>query len=189
MECQVDKREHFRHILLFEFNKGMKAAEAARSICAVYGEDAIGESTARKWFHLFKEGRYNLNDSSRSGRPSGFDEAQLNNLINSDPSLSSRKLASSMNCSHRTILRHLHQKGNIKKSGEWTPSELKNKKTTKKNRKSADTTVIVGQISSTNHQQPHQHISNLEQTTLSRIPMTPMALTTTCIKAEQWWTH
>ena len=33
-----------------EFNGGAKAAEVARNICAVYGDNAIGESRARKWF-------------------------------------------------------------------------------------------------------------------------------------------
>ena len=37
MGYQVEKLEHFRHILLVEFNRGTKAAEAARNICAVYG--------------------------------------------------------------------------------------------------------------------------------------------------------
>jgi hypothetical protein len=40
MVCQVEKNEHFRH-LLYEFSRGSKAAEAARNICAVYGEDSI----------------------------------------------------------------------------------------------------------------------------------------------------
>ena len=42
-ECQVEKLEHFRHILLFEFYRGEKAAETARNIFAVYGDNAIGE--------------------------------------------------------------------------------------------------------------------------------------------------
>ena len=43
MECKVEKSEHFQHILLFEFNRGAKAAEAARNICAMYGDNANGE--------------------------------------------------------------------------------------------------------------------------------------------------
>ena len=38
MECQVEKLEYFRHILLFEFNRGTKAV---RNICAVYGDNGI----------------------------------------------------------------------------------------------------------------------------------------------------
>ena len=32
-----------------------KVAEAARNIYAMYGDNAIGESAARKWFSRFKE--------------------------------------------------------------------------------------------------------------------------------------
>jgi hypothetical protein len=49
MECQVEKNGHFRH-LFYEFNRGSKAAEAARNICAVYGDDSIAEITAQNGF-------------------------------------------------------------------------------------------------------------------------------------------
>ena len=70
----MEKFEHFRHILLFEFNRGAKSAEAARNICAVFGDDVIGERTARKWFSLFKEDRFDISGIPRSGRSSGFYE-------------------------------------------------------------------------------------------------------------------
>ena len=73
----MEKLEHFRHILLFEFNRGAKAVEAARNICAMYGDNAIGKSMARKWFSRFKEDRFDISDTPRSGRPSGFDEDQV----------------------------------------------------------------------------------------------------------------
>jgi hypothetical protein len=44
----VEKNEHFRHLVLYEFNLGSKATEAARNICAVYGEDSMAERTAQK---------------------------------------------------------------------------------------------------------------------------------------------
>ena len=49
----MEKLENFRHIL-FELNRGDKAAEAARNICAVYGDNAIGESTARNGFLVLR---------------------------------------------------------------------------------------------------------------------------------------
>jgi hypothetical protein len=55
MECQVEKNEHFRHPLLYEFIRGSKAAEAARNICAIYGEDSIAERTAQTWFARFEQ--------------------------------------------------------------------------------------------------------------------------------------
>ena len=75
MQCQVEKLEHFRHILLFEFNREAKAAEAIRKICAAYG--------AMPWERVrpFKEGRFDISDTPRSGRSSGFDEDILNTII------------------------------------------------------------------------------------------------------------
>ena len=51
----MEKLEHFRHIPLIEFNRRAKPAEAARNMYAVYGDNAIGESTTRKWFSRIKE--------------------------------------------------------------------------------------------------------------------------------------
>ena len=93
MKCQVEKLEHFRHILLFEFNRREKAAEAARNICAAYRENAIGESTARKWFSLFKVDHFDISDTPHSGRPSNFVEDRLNTLIHNDPRQCTRQLA------------------------------------------------------------------------------------------------
>jgi hypothetical protein len=68
MECQVEKNEHFRHLLLYEFNRGSKAAEAAQNICAVYGEDSIAETTAPKWFARFKRDNFDMSDAPRLGQ-------------------------------------------------------------------------------------------------------------------------
>ncbi|CAD7084541.1 unnamed protein product [Hermetia illucens] len=50
MECQVDKKEHFHH-LLFEFICGIKAAEAARNVFAVYGEGATSKEHLNTLIH------------------------------------------------------------------------------------------------------------------------------------------
>ena len=79
--CQVEKNEHYRHIFLFSFNKGCKAAEAAQDICIVYGDGAITERTAQKWFSRFRGGNFNLSDMERTGHPVLFDEEHLNKLL------------------------------------------------------------------------------------------------------------
>ena len=56
----MEKLEHFRHILLCDFKRGAKAAESAKNICAVYGDNGIEESMARKWFSRFKEDRFDI---------------------------------------------------------------------------------------------------------------------------------
>ena len=118
MGCQVEKLEHFRHTLLFEFNRRSKAVEAARNICAVYGNNAIEKRMARKWFTHFKEDRFDI-DTPRSGRSSGFDEYSLNTLIHNYPRQCrpTRELANVMNFDHSTIVRRLHSMGKVKKIG------------------------------------------------------------------------
>ena len=52
MECQVEKFEHFRHILLFK--RGAKAAEAARNTCAVHEDYVIEENTEENGFLVLR---------------------------------------------------------------------------------------------------------------------------------------
>ena len=116
--------EHFRHILLFVFNGGAKAAEVATKICTVYADNAIGDSTAKKSFSCFKEDRFDINDTPRSERLLGFDEDRLNTLIHNDLRQCTRELVNVTNCDHSTIERHLHSMGKVQKSGVWVPHAL-----------------------------------------------------------------
>ena len=147
MECQVEKLEHFRHILLFEFNRGAKAAVAARNIWAVYGDNAIGDSTARKWFYRFKEDCFDINDGPRLGRSSGFGEDRLHTLglIHNDPHQCNRELENVMNCDHSTIVRHLHSMGKVKKIEFISTACSK-----RKSQKSADDHMCISACSSQN---------------------------------------
>jgi hypothetical protein len=63
------KTNIFRRLLLYEFNRGSKAAEAGRNICAVYGEDFIGKRTAQKLFARFEQCNFDTSDIPHSGRP------------------------------------------------------------------------------------------------------------------------
>ena len=81
MEYPGGKKQHFRHLLLFAFHQGQKAAEAAQDICMVYGKGVIGESMARKWFAKFKNGNFDIDNTPCSGRPSEFDKDHLKALL------------------------------------------------------------------------------------------------------------
>lgn len=124
MECQVEKNEHFRHILLFEFNRGTNAAEATRNICYVYGEGAIVERTSQKWFSRFRNSNFDLSDSQRHGRSSDFDEDRLNQLLEVNSRQTTREMADEIGVSQATIVRHLHKIGKVQKLGSWVPHVL-----------------------------------------------------------------
>ena len=72
---------HYRHHLLFTFNCGGTAVNAAREICEVYGEITISDRGAKKWFAKFRSDNFDLNVAPRSDRQSYFDQSHLNALL------------------------------------------------------------------------------------------------------------
>ena len=66
MEC---KNKHFRHIFLFYFRKRKNAAQAAKKLRDVYGEEALKVRLCRNWFDKSRSGDFLLKDEQRSGRP------------------------------------------------------------------------------------------------------------------------
>jgi len=45
-------------------------SEIHHPICQVYGDNAMSDGMVRKWVRMFNEGRENVHDDARSGRPS-----------------------------------------------------------------------------------------------------------------------
>jgi hypothetical protein len=53
----------------------MSAAKIHRELCAaVYGQTVITGRAVRQWCRMFKDGRTNVHDEDRSGRPSVVSE-------------------------------------------------------------------------------------------------------------------
>ena len=48
----------------------MLPSEIHHQICQVYGDNAMSDGMVRKWVRMFNEGRENVHDEVRSGRPS-----------------------------------------------------------------------------------------------------------------------
>lgn len=117
-------KNHLRHIMLYEFKKGNSAAEAARNIHSVYGEECVNERTCRRWFAKFRGGDFTLEDEDRTGRPVEFDEKLLEAALEENPALSVEELAVVLSSNHTTVHRHLQQLGKVPKLGKWVPHEL-----------------------------------------------------------------
>jgi len=114
-----NKQQHFRHCLLFLFDKNnlITGSAASAELRSVYGEEAPKETMYRKWMSRFRNGSKDLNDlddEERSGRPVEFDEDRLQEVIEEDPRLTIRELAILLNSSLGTIHRHLHAIGKVR---------------------------------------------------------------------------
>jgi len=48
--------------------------EIHHQICQVYGDNAMSDGMVRKWVRMFNEGRENVRDEARSGRPSSVND-------------------------------------------------------------------------------------------------------------------
>jgi len=54
LNMEINK-EKIRYILQYHYNKGKNAAQACEKICAIYGENTLSKSAARKWFAFVLE--------------------------------------------------------------------------------------------------------------------------------------
>jgi len=59
-----------RAVIWFLLARNNNAAKIHRHLCEVYGPNVMSDSKVRQWCRLFKEGRMNVHDEERSGRPS-----------------------------------------------------------------------------------------------------------------------
>jgi hypothetical protein len=58
-----------RAVVLFIHVRNTSAAEIHRELCAIYLQYIMSEGTVRQWCGMVKDGRTNVHDGGRSGRP------------------------------------------------------------------------------------------------------------------------
>ncbi|KYQ56039.1 hypothetical protein ALC60_05022, partial [Trachymyrmex zeteki] len=54
----------------FCVKNGIKCSKTLEMLTVAYGESTLSKKNVYKWYKLFQEGRENVNDEPRSGRPS-----------------------------------------------------------------------------------------------------------------------
>jgi len=63
-DCEI------RSVISFLNARNVLPSEIHHQICQVYGDNAISDGMFRKCVRMFSEGRENVHDEARSGRPS-----------------------------------------------------------------------------------------------------------------------
>ena len=63
-DCEI------RFVIRFLNARNVLPSEIHHQICQVYGDNAMSDGMVRKWVRMFNEGRENVHDEARSGRPS-----------------------------------------------------------------------------------------------------------------------
>ncbi|GFU89680.1 histone-lysine N-methyltransferase SETMAR [Trichonephila clavipes] len=70
-DCEV------RAVIRFLCAQGFKSVDIHHQISEVYGENIMSDGMVRKWVRAFKDGRTNIHDEERSGRPSVITDEQI----------------------------------------------------------------------------------------------------------------
>ena len=63
-DCEI------RSVIRFLNTRNVLPSESHHQICQVYGDNSMSDGIVRKWVRMFNEGRENVHDAARSGRPS-----------------------------------------------------------------------------------------------------------------------
>ena len=120
-----------RYAIKFCFKLGKTASETHEMIKRAYGDDAMGRSSVFEWHKLFREGREQVEDDQRSGRPSTnkSDEnlLKVKNLLNSDRRLSVRMMSELLNLPKTTVHEIVTANlGSILRDSAWKTANTRN---------------------------------------------------------------
>ncbi|RLU15552.1 hypothetical protein DMN91_012546 [Ooceraea biroi] len=106
-EYRTMEKSKIRVIYEYEFRRGTTVSETARNINAVFGEGSTTKATVGNWFKNFRDADFSLANEPRGRPKTKVDNDHLRAVVESDPSQSTRELASIFNVSIPTILVHL----------------------------------------------------------------------------------
>ena len=88
---------------MYHYDKGKNAAQVCQKICAVYGEDILSKSAARKWFARFRAGNFDVKDEPRSGRSMNSLKCEIMVKVERDKHVSTVEIARELGIDHKTV--------------------------------------------------------------------------------------
>jgi len=118
------EKYEIRVLLRFFWKKRLSARAAATEIWNVEGHGTVSIRTAQRWFKRFDEGKTDLQDDARSGRPQEVDSQALRQAVEANPGVSTRRLSDDLGVSKSSVADHLHCLGKVHRSCRLVPHEL-----------------------------------------------------------------
>ncbi|PNF42584.1 hypothetical protein B7P43_G04699, partial [Cryptotermes secundus] len=122
----LSKQEQ-RSWIKIECARGRTARQCHRGLQEACGESAVPYRTVARWVKAFNEGRQNVADMRRPGRPSVSEEEvyALSALLESDRRHTIRELARETGLAHTTMLQILKERLGIRKiASRCVPHDL-----------------------------------------------------------------
>jgi len=86
-----------------------------KKICAIYSEDTLSKSAARKWFARFRAGNFDVKDEPHSGQPITEKSDEIMVKVEHDKHVSTVEIVTELGIDHKTVLNHLYKTGYKKK--------------------------------------------------------------------------
>ena len=100
----------------YHYDKGKNAAQACEKICAIYDENTLSKSAARKWFARFRAGNFNVKDEPCFSRPIIEKSDEIMVKVERDKHMSTVQIARELGIDHKTVLNHLRKTTQNKRS-------------------------------------------------------------------------
>ncbi|GBM61256.1 hypothetical protein AVEN_30558-1 [Araneus ventricosus] len=118
-----------RSVIRFLNAKNVKPAEIHRQLIEIYGEYAMTDGMVRKWVRQFNDGRTNVHDEARGGRPSVVNDglvAKVNEKIRENSRFTIRMLCDEIPQISITVLHEIvtNRLNYLKLCSRWVPKML-----------------------------------------------------------------
>lgn len=138
---------------LVKLGKGGK--EALQMLREAYGPDTMGRSTFYHWFNRFKEGREDVTDNDRSGRPTTVktevNVATVGALVKQNKGLSFRQIGKMTNISHQSVRQIVRETLKIRHTPVAKKETKSPQKRTRKRKGKTSTQANEGRTQSSDH--------------------------------------
>lgn len=126
------ERVHFRAMMLYDFKVDLTEEECFIRLTKAFPDEAPAQRTVERWYAKFQEGKFDLNDEERIGRPisvvNDVNTQAVAALVKENPRITYEEIEHMLGISAPSIFTILHEHLKLRKvSCRWVPHLLKEK--------------------------------------------------------------